>query len=59
MNVEKIMASFGVRWSACALALCLLASTSMAAQAATFAVLQQPALPTAKAARGKHPHAAA
>ncbi|WP_447791473.1 MULTISPECIES: WD40/YVTN/BNR-like repeat-containing protein [Pseudomonas] len=51
MNVEKIFASFGLRWSACALALCLLASTSMVAQAATFAVLQQPALPTAKAAR--------
>ncbi|MCO8312574.1 WD40/YVTN/BNR-like repeat-containing protein [Pseudomonas mandelii] len=51
MNVEKIFASFGLRWRACALALCLLASTSMAAQVATFAVLQQPALPTAKAKR--------
>ena len=47
MNVEKIFASFGLRWSAGALALCLLASTSMAAQTATFAVLQQPAFPTA------------
>ncbi|WP_443691565.1 WD40/YVTN/BNR-like repeat-containing protein [Pseudomonas protegens] len=51
MNVEKIFASFGLRWGVCALVLCLLASTSMAAQAATFAVLQQPALLTAKAPR--------
>lgn len=51
MNVEKIFASFRLRWGVCALALCLLASTSMAAQAATFAVLQQPALLTAKAQR--------
>ena len=51
MNVEKCFASFGRRWGAFALTLCLLASTSIAAQAATFAVLQQPALPTAKVQR--------
>ncbi|BBP59596.1 YCF48-related protein [Pseudomonas sp. St316] len=51
MNVEKNFAGFALRWSGCALALCLLASTPMAVQAATVAVLQQPALPTTKAAR--------
>lgn len=51
MNVEKLFASLGQRWGVCALALCLLASMSLAAQATTFAVLQQPALPTAKAQR--------
>ena len=51
MSVEKYFARFGRRWGPCALALFLLASTSTAGQAATFAVLQQPALPTAKAPR--------
>ncbi len=52
MNVERIFARIGRRWGPCALALTLLASTSITAQAATFAVLQQPAVPSAKAQRG-------
>lgn len=51
MNVERFFASSGLRWGGCALALCLLASTSFVAQAATFAVLQQPAVLTSKATR--------
>lgn len=51
MNVERIFARIGRRWGPCALLLYLWASMSTAAQAATFAVLQQPALPTTKAPR--------
>lgn len=51
MNIEKFLARCGLRRGACALALCLMASTSVGTQAATLAVLQQPALPTAKAQR--------
>ncbi|EJL01432.1 glycosyl hydrolase, BNR repeat [Pseudomonas fluorescens Q2-87] len=51
MNVEKIVARRGPLWGVCALALCLLASVPLGAQASTFAVLQQPALPTSKAPR--------
>ncbi|MBC3364229.1 YCF48-related protein [Pseudomonas sp. SWRI154] len=51
MRAERIFMSRGPLWGACALALCLWASVSVAAQPTTFAVLQQPALPTAKAQR--------
>jgi photosystem II stability/assembly factor-like uncharacterized protein len=51
MNIQKNVASFGLRWGACVVALCLFASTPLVAQAATLAVLQQPALATAKAPR--------
>lgn len=51
MNVEKIFASRGPLWAVCALVCCLWASVPWVAQATTLAVLQQPALPTAKAPR--------
>jgi photosystem II stability/assembly factor-like uncharacterized protein len=51
MSVERIFARRGPLRSACALAFCLLASMPWAAQATTLAVLQQPAIPTAKAKR--------
>ncbi|WP_426115374.1 WD40/YVTN/BNR-like repeat-containing protein [Pseudomonas sp. DSP3-2-2] len=51
MSIEKFLARGGLRRGACALGLCLMASTSVGTQAATFAVLQQPALSTAKAQR--------
>ncbi|WP_420232368.1 WD40/YVTN/BNR-like repeat-containing protein [Pseudomonas sp. ABY48] len=51
MNVENIFASRGPRWSVCLLVWCLLASASLTAQATPLAVLQQPALTTAKAQR--------
>ncbi|WP_434630870.1 glycosyl hydrolase [Pseudomonas sp. Z1-29] len=51
MNVEKIFASRGPLWAVCALVCCLWASVPWVAHATTLAVLQQPALPTAKAPR--------
>ncbi|WP_248796404.1 WD40/YVTN/BNR-like repeat-containing protein [Pseudomonas sp. MWU13-2105] len=49
MNLEKIFASLARRWMVRALAVCLLASPWLGVRAATFAVLQQPAVATAKA----------
>nr|BFE97370.1 YCF48-related protein [Pseudomonas brassicacearum subsp. brassicacearum] len=52
MNVEKnFFASRGPLWGVCALVGSLLVSVPLVAQATTLAVLQQPALPTAKAQR--------
>ncbi|UVM75315.1 WD40/YVTN/BNR-like repeat-containing protein [Pseudomonas alvandae] len=51
MSVERIFVWRGPLRSVCALALCLLASGPWVAQATTLTVLQQPAIPTAKAQR--------
>ncbi|WP_339504196.1 WD40/YVTN/BNR-like repeat-containing protein [Pseudomonas sp. RL_105y_Pfl2_101] len=51
MNVEKFFARRSPLWGVCALVGSLLASVPLLAQTATLAVLQQPALLTAKAPR--------
>ncbi|WP_204126801.1 WD40/YVTN/BNR-like repeat-containing protein [Pseudomonas ogarae] len=51
MNVEKFFARRSPLWGVCVLVGSLLVSLPLVAQATTLAVLQQPALPTAKAQR--------
>lgn len=51
MSVAQFFTRFCRHWGLCALAFCLSGNPFIAAQAAPFAALQQPALPSAKASR--------